>query len=156
MVAGTVLRGRLSLYIQRVKAGCAHDSEDPTRTEGYRHSPRCHRNSNRSGSRARCGGPHRDRQKITVSTLGEQGIVPVAVKGISSESEFRHLFVGNLDARWIAVRVETTLHRQPRLGGRGGNQVDYDLMADQRLAPPVLTDEREQTVFDLVPFAGAW
>ena len=33
--------------------------------------------------------------------------------------------------------------------------MDDDLMTNQRLAPPVLADEGEQAVFDLVPFAGA-
>ena len=35
------------------------------------------------------------------------------------------------------------------------NEVDDDFMTDQRLASPVLADEGEQTVLDLVPFAGA-
>jgi hypothetical protein len=30
------------------------------------------------------------------------------------------------------------------------------LVADQRLTAPVLCNEREQPVFDFVPFAGAW
>src|SRR5215831_12412052 len=97
----------------------------------------------------------RDCPKISVSTLGEQTIVPIAVKGISPEPKFCHLFVGDFDAGWITVWIETTLHGQARFGGRGGNQVDYDLMADQGLAPPILTDEREQPMFDLVPLAGA-
>ena len=36
-----------------------------------------------------------------------------------------------------------------------GDQLDDDLMADQRLAAPVLGDEGEQAVLDAVPFAGA-
>jgi hypothetical protein len=40
-------------------------------------------------------------------------------------------------------------------GGGGGNEVDYDLMTDQGFAAPVLADEGEQAMFDLVPFAGA-
>jgi YD repeat-containing protein len=97
----------------------------------------------------------RDCQEISVSTLGEQAIVPVAVKDISPEAEFRHLFVGDLDTRWVGVWIEATFYSQTGLGGCGGDEVDDDLMADQRLAPPVLTDEREQPVFDLVPLAGA-
>src|ERR1041385_298726 len=65
----------------------------------------------------------RGRQKISVSTMREQAIVPVAVKGISPKPEFRHLFVGDLDARWIAVWIKTASHSKARLGGRGGNEI---------------------------------
>ena len=44
---------------------------------------------------------------------------------------------------------------QPGRGGRGADQVDHHFMTDQRFAPPVLGDGREQPVFDLVPLAGA-
>src|ERR1017187_8566995 len=35
-----------------------------------------------------------------------------------------------------------------------GHQIDDDFMAHQRLATPVLSDEGEQPMFDLVPLAG--
>jgi hypothetical protein len=39
--------------------------------------------------------------------------------------------------------------------GRGrGNEIDNHFMAHQGLTAPVLRDEREQSVFDLVPLAG--
>ena len=42
----------------------------------------------------------------------------------------------------------------------GSDQVDDDLMTDQRFAPPVLADEREQTVslilFHLLVPGGKW
>ena len=47
------------------------------------------------------------------------------------------------------------MHGQAGLGGGGGDQLDDDLMADQRLAAPVLADEGEQAMLDPVPFAGA-
>ena len=46
-------------------------------------------------------------------------------------------------------------HREAGVGRGGGDQLDDDLVADQRLAAPVLGDEGEQAVLDLVPFAGA-
>ena len=46
-------------------------------------------------------------------------------------------------------------HLQACVGGGGGDQFDDDLMADERFAAPVLRDEREQAVLDLVPLAGA-
>ena len=47
------------------------------------------------------------------------------------------------------------LHLQTGAGGGGGDQLDDGLVADQRLAAPVLGDEREQPMLDLVPLAGA-
>src|SRR5262249_6973657 len=39
---------------------------------------------------------------------------------------------------------------------RAGNEVDDGFMAQQRSASPILGDETEQPVLNLVPFAGAW
>ena len=74
---------------------------------------------------------------------------------VSSKSEFGHLLVGNLDPCRVDIRVKAAFHGQTCLGSGGGNEVDDDFMTDQRFAPPVLADEREQSVFDLVPLAGA-
>src|SRR5215469_14819757 len=70
------------------------------------------------------------------------------------ESEFGHLLVGNLDPRWIGIRVQGALDLHTGFRGGGGYQMNDDRVADQRLAPPVLTDEGKQTVFDFVPLAG--
>ena len=72
------------------------------------------------------------------------------------ELEFGHLLVGNLDPCWIGIRVQGTLDLQTSFRGGGGDQINDDLVADQRLASPVLTDEGKQTVFDFVPLAGPW
>ena len=78
------------------------------------------------------------------------------MEGVSLESEFGHLLVGNLDPRWIGIRVQGTLDLQTSFRSGSGDQINDDLVADQRLASPVLTDEGEQTVFDFVPLAGPW
>jgi len=67
------------------------------------------------------------------------------------ESEFGHLLVGNLDPRWIGIRVQGTLDLQTGFRSGGGDQINDDLVADQRFASPVLTDEGKQTVFDFIP-----
>src|SRR5262249_10424108 len=72
------------------------------------------------------------------------------------ESEFGHLLVGNLDPRRIGIRVQGTLDLQTGFGRGGGDQIDDALVADQRLASPVLTDKGKQTVFDFVPLVGPW
>ena len=74
---------------------------------------------------------------------------------VAPKSEFGHLLVGNLDPRRVEIQVKVAFNGQACLGRSSGNEVDDDLMTDQRLSPPVLADEREQSVFDLVPLAGA-
>src|SRR5260370_37628766 len=47
------------------------------------------------------------------------------------------------------------MDKESGIGGCGGNEVDNNLVTDQGFATPVLADEGEQAMFDLVPFAGA-
>ena len=51
--------------------------------------------------------------------------------------------------------IDLASHLQPGIGGRGADQLYDGLMTDERLAAPVLRDERKQAVLDLVPLAGA-
>src|SRR5262252_11221484 len=44
---------------------------------------------------------------------------------------------------------------RPGFGGRSRDQLDNHPIADKGLGTPVLADEGEQAVFDLVPLAGA-
>src|SRR5450759_1200991 len=73
----------------------------------------------------------------------------------SPKLEFSHLLIGHLESGLVDVGIDFAFPRESCLCGGCGDQVDDDLMTDQRLAAPVLTDEREETVLDLVPFAGA-
>ena len=77
------------------------------------------------------------------------------MKNVPPEAEFRHLLVGNLDSCRVDVGVELAFHCQTSFRSSRGDEVDNHLVADQRLAPPVLADEGEQAMFDLVPLAGA-
>src|SRR6266567_8419460 len=97
----------------------------------------------------------RDYQELSVSTSGYEAVVPITVKPVSPELQFSHLLSGNLDPCGIGIRVKFALHRQPGCCRGGGDEVDDDLMTDQRLAAPILANEREQSVFNLVPLAGA-
>ena len=67
-----------------------------------------------------------------------------------------HLCIGDLDACGISGGIDLAFDVEA--GPRGGcrDQLHDGLITDQRLAPPVLRDEREQLMLDLVPFAGAW
>jgi hypothetical protein len=82
-------------------------------------------------------------------------VVPVAMELFSPKLEFRHLLVGNLEALLIGIGVDPAFHDQAGSRCGGSDEVDDDLMADEWLATPVLTDIGEEAVFDLVPLAGA-
>src|SRR2546430_17198884 len=74
---------------------------------------------------------------------------------VASDVDSRHLGVGDDDALWIEVVVDLAADGEACLCGGCGNQIDDDAIADERLGAPVLTDEGEQAVLDLVPLAGA-
>ena len=65
-----------------------------------------------------------------------------------------HLGIGNLDALGITAGVDVASDGEASIGG-GADQLDDDLMADERLAAPVLRNVGEQAMLDPVPFAGA-
>src|SRR6185312_14880874 len=64
--------------------------------------------------------------------------------------------VAHLDRGLIVVRVQRRLHDQAGACRRAGDQTDDSLAANQRPATPVLGNEAEEPVLDLVPLAGAW
>src|ERR1700684_1121214 len=82
------------------------------------------------------------------------GIVPFAVEVVAGDVDGVHFGVGHLYAGRIGVLVELATNRQTGLGRRCCDQLDDDLMADERLSAPVSSDEREETMLDLVPLAG--
>jgi hypothetical protein len=65
------------------------------------------------------------------------------------------LLVGDDEFFGVGPLVEAGVDLQAGACGGRGDQVDDHLVADQGLAAPVLRDEREQAVLDLVPVAGA-
>src|SRR5680860_1747893 len=56
----------------------------------------------------------------------------------------------------LVIGVQDAMHAESGAGGCGADQVDDDLMGDQRSATPVHGDLGEEPVLDLVPFAGPW
>lgn len=60
------------------------------------------------------------------------------------------------DARGIGLRIQSAANFKACLGGRCRNQIDDYFVADEWFTAPVLADIREETMFNLVPFAGAW
>ncbi len=81
-------------------------------------------------------------------------IVPFSVESITIDVDRTHLRVGDPDGLGITILVEVALHIKPAGRRRGSNELDDDLVADERLATPVLCDECEKPVLYAVPFAG--
>ena len=77
------------------------------------------------------------------------------MEAIAVDIDRVHFRIGDLDAFRVVIFIETALDIQP--GARAGrsDQLDDDLVADQRFSAPVLRDEGEEPMFDAVPFAGA-
>ena len=70
---------------------------------------------------------------------GSDRIIPFAVEIRTLDVEAGH-FRANLQAGFC---------------GRRGDQIDDHAIADQGFGAPILGDEGEQTMLDLVPFAGS-
>src|SRR5215472_6814357 len=88
--------------------------------------------------------------------MWEYRIVPVSMKFVALDSNRSHLLVRNLHTLGVFAGIDFGADKQPGFGRGSGNQIDNYLMADQRFATPVLADEREQSVFNLIPLAGPW
>jgi hypothetical protein len=65
------------------------------------------------------------------------------------------LGVGDLDLVGVVALIELRVDLEPGAGGGRGDQVDDRLERDEWAPAPVLGDEAEQAVLDLVPLRGA-
>src|SRR5882757_916854 len=74
-------------------------------------------------------------------SLGADSIVPFAVEVVTGDVDGLHLGVGHLDAGRIGILIELAPHLETGLGRRCCDQLDDDLMADERFAAPVSGDE---------------
>ena len=75
---------------------------------------------------------------------------------MTSQLDFGEFRIADLDAGFIAVRVQCSTYREPLSCGGATDQFHYGLPTYQRFAPPILGDEGKQAVFHFVPFARAW
>ncbi len=82
-------------------------------------------------------------------------VVPVAMEGIALDVEGGHFDIADLDALWVTVLVDVAGDGEAGVGRGGADQLDDDLVADQRFAAPVLRDVGKEAVLDAVPFAGS-
>jgi hypothetical protein len=74
---------------------------------------------------------------------------------MSSEVQLSQLLVAHFDLCWVMIGVKGYFHDQPGPRSGVGDQVDDSFKARQGVGAPVLGDEAEQTMFNLVPFTGA-
>ncbi len=63
--------------------------------------------------------------------------------------EGSHLGVSDLDTLRIVTVIEATGDGEPGVSGGAGDQLDDDQVAEQRLATPVLSNERDQQMLYL-------
>src|SRR4051794_21222904 len=85
------------------------------------------------------------------SSAKNAGVSPLPVQRIPPKIDLLHLLLRDLDPRGIDTLVQFAGDPQARLGRRRRNEVDDRLVTHQRLASPVLADEREEPMLDLVP-----
>ena len=71
------------------------------------------------------------------------------------QREGSHLCAGDDAAGRVPSRVQLRFDAQPRRGSRVANERDYRLECLERTTTPILGDVTEETMLDLVPFAGA-
>jgi hypothetical protein len=83
------------------------------------------------------------------------GVVPVAVEGMALNVEGSQFGIADFDAFGIAALVDVASDGEAGFGGSGADQLDDDVVADERFGAPVLGDVGKEAVLDAVPFAGA-
>src|SRR5207245_3037386 len=85
----------------------------------------------------------------------ENRVVPISVNAGNAEADCGQLTGGHLGPERIVVGVEPGFDLEAGHRRRGGNEVDDDAVGRQGLSAPVLADEGEEPMLDLVPLAGA-
>ena len=82
-------------------------------------------------------------------------VVPFTVELVPLQADLGEFLVVDLGSGWVGPVIELGVHFQAFGCGRGGDEIDNDLEADERFAAPVLANEAEQPMLDFVPLAGA-
>ena len=83
------------------------------------------------------------------------GVIPVTMKRVPFQVHSFNFLIRNLPTGRVFPTIQPAGHLEPFGGRRARDQIYNRLIIPKRLAPPIRGDEREQPVFNLVPFAGA-
>src|ERR1035437_2358188 len=86
---------------------------------------------------------------------GVNGVIPFAMELVLLQVHPPNFLIRHLPAGRVFPAIQTTSHLEPFGSRRARNQIHDRLIISKRLAAPIRGDEREQSVFHLVPFAGA-
>src|SRR3979411_2277767 len=73
---------------------------------------------------------------------------------MSLNVEGSHFGIRDLNSFRVEALVDVAGDGEAGIGGSGADQLDHDLVADQRFAAPVLGDVGKKAVLDAVPLAG--
>ena len=79
----------------------------------------------------------------------------MAMEFSASDVEGSHFIIGGGHTFGIGIMIHIAIDLESGVCRGRADQVDNGGEPPQRLAAPVLADERKQAVFDAVPFAGA-
>jgi hypothetical protein len=71
---------------------------------------------------------------------------------VAAEVDGSKVAVADDDPFWIVGLVQATADHQAAIGAGAADQLDNDLVGQERLSAPVPGDEREEAVLDPVPF----
>ena len=77
------------------------------------------------------------------------------MEGMPLETHASQLGVADLRLQVVLPGVERGAYDETGAGGRARDQADDGLMTDERPTTPVVGDEAEEAMLDLVPLAGA-
>ena len=78
------------------------------------------------------------------------------MKSIAFEVDGLHLCSGHLPTGLVPSSVETADDLEASRRGGPGDEMHDGFVVPQWLASPVLGDEREEAMLDLIPLARAW
>ncbi len=78
-------------------------------------------------------------------------VIPLAMKIVWMQVYVGELLVRDTTTLGIDALIDSALDEQTGLCRGGADQIHDDLMSEQRLAAPVASNEREQSMFNFVP-----
>ena len=82
-------------------------------------------------------------------------VVPFSMPNVWLQMHRSELLVRNAATGSVKAFVQIAKHLEPCLGRGCGYQVDDNLMCQQGFSAPILGDEGEESMLNLIPFAGA-
>src|ERR1035437_6547834 len=95
------------------------------------------------------------RFNLMLYVSGSTLVVPFAMKLVLLQVHSPNFLIRHLPAGRVFPAIQTTGYLEPFGSRRARNQIHDRLIISKRLPAPIRGDEKEQSVFPPVPFAGA-